>query len=95
MPPQNTKIDLVLMTNSVLLLEVVESSSNHRLQLHNNSYSQGLISARFFKNEHPCEEPSPCVRWQRPRELGDVMFEFTCDQRRFAVKSFNVGLRSG
>lgn len=41
--------DAICPTNSVLLLEVVELFSNHRLQLDNNSYSQGLISAHFFK----------------------------------------------
>lgn len=30
---------------------------------------------------------------RRPRVMHDVMFEFTCDRRRFAVKRFNVGLR--
>lgn len=27
------------------------------------------------------------------QEIHDVMFEFACDQPRFAVKRFSVGLR--
>ena len=51
------------------------------------TYFQGLnLNVSFLRQ----------VRWRTrsdPREMYDVMFECACDQRRFAVKRFNVGLR--
>ena len=56
-------------------------------RLHRLAYFQALsLNASFLRQ----------VCWRTrsdPREMYDVMFECACDQRRFAVKRFNVGLR--